>query len=322
MLIKLIKFLIFFPLKKNTSTKDKCLFLFKFLTENFKVELGDFKELFIEIGKLNLSDKLTKNKINLSVEVLEVNSEKAEALKIILDPKFDEIKLLNATLEANQNLKDHSIKYISNFSNFDSFSQEGEDILLNEFFNSKKDGFYVEIGALDPFRFSNTYRFYKAGWQGICVDPSDVAEKSFSIYRPKDIFLNCAIGHKSESFTQFCFDEPALNTLNPTRAEELVTTTTYKLIHKKQVQVVPLFEVFEKYLNKRKIDFLSIDVEGFEFPVLESNNWDLYRPEVVLVEDFSFDLLKPEASQIVSYMKSKGYKPFARTVRSLFFKAS
>ena len=51
-----------------------------------------------------------------------------------------------------------------------SYSQEGEDLILERFFEGKEIGFFVDIGAHHPMRFSNTYIFYLKGWRGINVD--------------------------------------------------------------------------------------------------------------------------------------------------------
>jgi hypothetical protein len=51
-----------------------------------------------------------------------------------------------------------------------SYSQEGEDMVLYRTFETVKEGFYVDVGAHHPDRFSNTYKFYKQGWRGINID--------------------------------------------------------------------------------------------------------------------------------------------------------
>ena len=68
-----------------------------------------------------------------------------------------------------KSIKDIIINFRNNY--FDgysvkSYSQEGEDIILRNLFGNRKDGFYVDVGAHHPMRFSNTYFFYKLGWNG------------------------------------------------------------------------------------------------------------------------------------------------------------
>ena len=52
-----------------------------------------------------------------------------------------------------------------------SYSQEGEDMVLARYLEGQKNGFYVDVGAHHPFRFSNTYHFYLKGWHGVNIDP-------------------------------------------------------------------------------------------------------------------------------------------------------
>lgn len=70
-----------------------------------------------------------------------------------------------------------------------SYSQEGEDMVLQRIFDGKTNGFYVDVGAHHPFRFSNTYFFYRLGWSGINIEPNPEASDLFQSARRKDINL-------------------------------------------------------------------------------------------------------------------------------------
>ena len=52
-----------------------------------------------------------------------------------------------------------------------SYSQKGEDLFLSRMFPKHYEGFYVDVGANDPIRFNNTYKFYKRGWKGMNIEP-------------------------------------------------------------------------------------------------------------------------------------------------------
>lgn len=78
------------------------------------------------------------------------------------------------------------------------YSQEGEDLILETFFDEVKNGFFVDIGAYDPIRFSNTYLFYLKGWTGINIDARPESMNDFDEIRPKDINLEIAIGQQEE----------------------------------------------------------------------------------------------------------------------------
>jgi len=73
-------------------------------------------------------------------------------------------------------LPDRVYKKLAEFKNayiptsLKSYSQEGEDLILLRIFEKKRIGFYVDVGSHHPFRFSNTYLFYRLGWRGINID--------------------------------------------------------------------------------------------------------------------------------------------------------
>ena len=74
-----------------------------------------------------------------------------------------------------------------------SYSQEGEDIILARIFGKQQNGFYVDVGAHHPYRFSNTYFFYKRGWKGINIDAMPGSMKIFNKYRPRDKNIEAGI---------------------------------------------------------------------------------------------------------------------------------
>ncbi|ETD27688.1 hypothetical protein [Helicobacter canis] len=76
-----------------------------------------------------------------------------------------------------------------------SYSIEGEDRIVRALLWQKHDkGFYVDVGAHHPFRFSNTYLFYTQGWSGINIDATPGSMKAFNKYRPRDINLEVGVG--------------------------------------------------------------------------------------------------------------------------------
>ncbi|MFT7246563.1 MAG: hypothetical protein ACI82A_003940, partial [Candidatus Azotimanducaceae bacterium] len=70
-----------------------------------------------------------------------------------------------------------------------SWSQEGEDQILRRIFEQQSTGFYVDVGAHHPKRFSNTFLFYKLGWQGINIDAMPGSMALFNRERSRDLNL-------------------------------------------------------------------------------------------------------------------------------------
>ncbi len=196
-----------------------------------------------------------------------------------------------------------------------SYSQEGEDMVIKELFFKKKDGFFVDIGAHHPKRFSNTYHYYRLGWNGVNIDAMPGSMRLFKWLRRRDINLEVGIGGEEGELTFFIFDEPAVNTFSEEAANLCIGK--YNLIRKKAIKVYPLSTILEKYTSK-EIDIMSIDVEGMDLIVLKSNDWQRFCPKVILVESFLV-AQNGEPDEIASFLFSKGYEFYACTRRTTIF---
>lgn len=201
-----------------------------------------------------------------------------------------------------------------------SFSQEGEDIVLKCLFQDKEFGFYVDVGAHHPKRFSNTYFFYKQGWSGINIEACPGSCKIFDRLRPRDINLELAISDKKESLKYYIFNEPALNTFDHDLAIQR-NVGKYKLLSTQNIFTKTLGEVLDIYLpTNQKIDFFTIDVEGFDLKVLKSNNWQKYRPEVLVCESRISEIVDIRNDDIFCFLDSQGYALKSKILNSLIFK--
>jgi len=212
-------------------------------------------------------------------------------------------------------LRDHFLGY-SIGGTVPSFSQEGEDVLLYNLFQSRKNGCYVDIGAHNPKRFSNTFLFYLLGWRGINVEPDPSSIDEFRRFRKQDINLGIGIGMKEGTMEYYRFNDAALNTFNRERVEEILKMEIYRLVGTEAVQIQPLSNVLDKHLESRAIDFLDVDVEGMDLEVLMSNNWEKYKPSVVLVEVRKNNLRDIMQDDVHSYLENLGYNLVAKTPRT------
>jgi FkbM family methyltransferase len=205
-----------------------------------------------------------------------------------------------------------------------SYSQEGEDLFLKRFFADKKEGFFIDVGAHHPKRFSNTYIFYQKGWRGINIDAMPNSMKAFDEIRKEDINLEIGISSETnQELTYHILSEPALNTFS----EEIVAghLSMAKVVVKEKIKipVQTLKQVLDIHLlQDQKIDFMSVDVEGLDLNVLQSNDWETYRPTILVVESLGmFDVEVCLQSELVLFLKSVRYKLIAKTVNDLFFQA-
>lgn len=209
-----------------------------------------------------------------------------------------------------------------------SYSQEGEDRILTRIFGvDRNSGFYVDVGAFHPQEYSNTYLFYQKGWRGINIDARPGSMEIFKKIRPEDINLEIPISNTKQKLTYYIFNHQALNGFSQELSLERERTGMgdfkAKLLSEIELETSTLAEILDKYLPPNQtIDFLSIDVEGLDYEVIQSNNWDKYKPTIVLVEDTEMITINQNTqTQITSFMKEKGYQLFGKTVYTLIFKA-
>ena len=211
-------------------------------------------------------------------------------------------------------------EYIDGFTT-KIYSQEGEDIILSEFFPNKTDGFYVDVGAHHPMRFSNTHMFYKKGWRGINIDAMPGSMKAFERKRPRDINLEIGVSGKEGEMTFYMFDDPALNGFSMEISKDRDKNSNFEIIEERKIKTYPLSKILDKYLPKdQKIDFMSIDVEGLDMIVLESNDWKRYSPRYLLVECIGDTVEDIMQDNIYRFLSKKGYKIVGKTYRTLILR--
>lgn len=210
--------------------------------------------------------------------------------------------------------------YFDGFS-LKSYSQEGEDMILRRLFENQKTGFYVDVGAHHPKRFSNTFFFYKKGWSGINIDAMPNSMSLFNKIRPRDINLEIPISDKKQKLKYYMFNEAALNCFSKELAEKRDGKDNYKIISEKEMETSTLEEILEKHLPyDQEIDFMSIDVEGLDLQVLKSNNWRRFRPKFVLVEILSSSIKDIANSKEYKYLAGFEYDFFAKAVNTVIFR--
>jgi FkbM family methyltransferase len=204
-----------------------------------------------------------------------------------------------------------------------SYSQYGEDMILKALFSDKKQGFYVDIGAYHPKDLSNTYAFYTSGWRGINIDATSGSMRLFNVFRTRDINLELAVSNSTDECIFYQSDAPSLNTLSKDLLLQRVGKKEQAVTAEIRMKPTKLGAVLDKYLAPgQEIDFISIDVEGMELSVLQSNNWGKYRPHALVIESdqgAKFTLDQIGSDPIVAYLKQLDYKLISVTVANLIF---
>lgn len=182
-----------------------------------------------------------------------------------------------------------------------SYSQFKEDLIIDLLFQLKRNGFYLDIGANDPVSCNNTKRFYDRGWSGINIEPGKDSFEKLCLSRPRDVNLNIGAGFAKGAFTFYHIVE---NSQLSSFDKKLAITTAAKFdmtVEEIQIEVWRLADIFEHYVKDKHVDFISLDAEGLDLEVLQSNDWDIFRPTLVMVE------IDKRYQDIVGYMKHCNY---------------
>jgi len=185
-----------------------------------------------------------------------------------------------------------------------SHAQNFEDVTLAGLFGDRAEGFYVDVGASDPVVRSVTKHFYDRGWHGVNVEPVARFHRALLEARPRDVNLCVALGRERGTLTFFEFEAEGISTLSPEFARHFADQG-YPCV-RRDVEVVPLREVCAAHCLE-PIDFMKIDVEGWERQVLEGGDWERFRPRVLLVEATKPNSTEPNWQDWEPFLLGQGY---------------
>lgn len=192
------------------------------------------------------------------------------------------------------------------------YSQDNQDKFLEEnVFKGFKNGFYIDVGAYDGITFNNTLFFQNNhNWNGINIEPNLNIYNKLTKNRPNDININCAI----------CNNNGNMEFIVNTGYTEMLSglKNNYDIRHKNRLENeienfggdYKIINVITKKLenicndyNITNINYISIDVEGAEFEVIKSINF-----EKVFIDVISFECnFEDKSQEIIEYLENKNY---------------
>ncbi len=183
-----------------------------------------------------------------------------------------------------------------------SYSMDGEDLFINDFFKDKRNGFYVDVGCYHPVHRNNTFLLHKKGWKGINIDIHEFSIDLFNHLRPKDFNYNFAISNKDELIDMYFQKKLSqISTIEKSQAEKVFQGE----IKKSKINSFTLDTALKKTkLDRLKIDLLDIDVEGADLKVLEGFSLEKFKPELICVEIHEKEIAK---SEIFKYLNNYRY---------------
>lgn len=251
-------------------------------------------------------------------EMLELTSELAKSYSLARGLSYQGRSRLRGLVEK---LSDEELN--RNYIPTAGFSQEGEDLILKRLFPPGMKGFYVDVGAHHPTRFSNTYLLYQNGWRGITIDPLPGVNDIFKKMRPRDTHLQVAVGAGGSGFPQTAeyirFQEAAYNCIL-VGGDDQPNLQASEIIDRIQVPLKSLDSILEgNNVASGRIDLLSVDVEGYEEEVLSGFSIEKYLPQVVVIEIRGFRLELCGDYPLYKRLTALGYHLKSMLYNSLIF---
>ena len=200
-----------------------------------------------------------------------------------------------------------------------SYAQCGEDLILNFLFGLLKISkpTYLDIGAHHPTYLSNTYLFYRNGSTGVCIEPDPRLYLGIKAGRPRDICLNIGIAAGGDNNLKFyVFNDPTMNTFSETIKQEQLRAGLV-LQQELRVEVQSINTVIARHFPSCP-NLVSLDTEGMDLAILQTLDFNLYRPEVFCIETLTNTDVR-KMSEIISFMISQGYVVYADTFLNTIF---
>lgn len=184
-------------------------------------------------------------------------------------------------------------------------SQFYQDILGLLLSRGKQGGYFVEFGACDGVKISNTYLLEKNfGWQGILAEPGREWIDDLRKNRSCHLETKCVWRCSGETIPFYEAGGNQLQSSADAGHMDINRKTLY------EVETISLSDMLKKYNAPKFIDFMSIDVEGTEFKIIENFPFDEYSFGLVCIEHH----LPEEESRIKQLMSKNGYKQILRSV--------
>lgn len=177
------------------------------------------------------------------------------------------------------------------------YSQFGQDVWVFEnIFQQRSNGFFLDIGATDGIKHSNTKLFEENGWSGICLEPRIIDFHKLCSNRK---CVCCNVAAYSTSMNEIEFTEyigygcnlsgitSRLSNVRPSLNQRSILT-----------QTISINDLCDQH-GVLEIDFISIDVEGSEMEVLKGLDFDKINVTCLTIEN--------NENQIEPYMNNQGF---------------
>jgi len=203
------------------------------------------------------------------------------------------------------------------------------DIYL-DVFGYKTDGSFVEVGAFDGIKWSNTSCLAEAGWKGLMFEPvPEFYTQCTTRYKDnKNVdVVKCCIGDyngETKVYLGLSLSTTSLEMVKVFNSLDWSKSVRHneKRFIKSEIHI--LDSMLEKHNWPENFDVLVVDTEGTELQVLQGFDVDKWAPKVAIIEaheKHKDTVLGRNAAQINEYFESRGYKKiYCDIVNSVFLK--
>lgn len=203
------------------------------------------------------------------------------------------------------------------------YSQFGQDKYLSSFFEGKNSGSFIEIGALDGIKFSNSLFFENSGWNTFLCEANPNNYESIIENRPnsKEITLKAVVPNDYlENTVKFIsfesgygdglsgiageYEKNHLNRIESEISKGLISTRPREV----SCEAIRIGDLLSRYglLNgSNHFDIMSLDIEGMEEKIIKSIDYDTFSFGFIIVEN------NYKKNTIEKFLSTVGYKKVA-----------
>lgn len=192
-----------------------------------------------------------------------------------------------------------------------SYSREGQDKWILS--QVTDPGYFVEVGARDGVKTSNSLLLEQKGWTGICVEADVGNFHRLVVNRPKCKNYQCIVYHTDDEQVEFFIGESS------------GCGSIYQGDHQNGsvtvLQTKTLTSILDESKAPNNIDYISVDVEGAELDVLKGFDFEKYKVDYWTIEHNN---VEEAMTSILKIMTSHGYEVCEQTqaTNEFWFKRS
>tara|TARA_B110000037_G_scaffold85654_1_gene101600 strand:+ start:504 stop:1214 length:711 start_codon:yes stop_codon:yes gene_type:complete len=182
-----------------------------------------------------------------------------------------------------------------------SYSISNVDLIIDRIFRDIPKGIYIDVGCNHPIKYNNTYLLHKRGWSGINIDLDKTCINEFDIMRRNDHNIQELVGSidGEEKEIYYYHERSAINTISKSLANKRKTKPR-EILKKKTKSLNKIIETSP--YNNKEINFMSIDIENYEYEALKNFNFQKYQIDLIVTE--CTDL---EQNKLETYTQSLNY---------------